>query len=157
MRFGQERYVRRHVNCAEKGCRRRTASQFTITGSAPAAAASRHSFKVLLAAPHPVLVDLDAKPRTIGHRDVTVGDAQAARRRHPRQVPGLVTVRPQAIAGTTAATCSAAAEATLDSPVLQEILTRMPSRSQRRQASNSGRKTAELDRLQADALGGLRA
>ena len=36
----------------------------------------RHSFKVLLAAPHPALVDLDAKPGAIGHRDVTVGDAK---------------------------------------------------------------------------------
>ena len=69
--------------------------------------------------------------------------------------PWLVTVKPQAIAGATAATCSAAAEATLDSPVLQEMFTRMPSRSQRRQASSTARKPPSFIAFRLTPLGGL--
>ena len=57
---------------------------------------------------------------------------------------GLVSVRPQAIPGAAAATCSAAAEATLDSPVLQEILTLMPKPSHSRQASITAPKPPSL-------------
>ncbi len=67
----------------------------------------------------------------------------------------MVSVSPQASPGMTAAACSAAAQAMLDSPVLQETLTCMPRRSHRRERLHERAQPAELDGLEADAAGGL--
>ena len=118
-----------------------------------------------------------AKPHSA--RQPPRGDAARGPRRHRRRAPAgrgsrtwplavgigeattssaspvWVSVSPQAILGMTEATCSAAAQAMLDSPVLQEIFTLMPSLSHSLPASVTRADAAELDRLQADAARGL--
>ena len=117
---------------------------------------SRHSFEFLLAVPHPALIDLDSEARALRQIDMAVFDAK----RLDRDILGkarLVTVRPQAIPGATAATCSAAAEAMLDSPVLQEMFTLMPSRSQSRHASSTARRPPSLIALRLTPRAALRS
>ena len=74
---------------------------------------------------HAVLVDVDAEPgaveRSTWPRAVAIGCAVTS-----SASAMWVSVSAQAMLGMTLATCSAAAQAMLDSPVLQEMLTLMP-------------------------------
>ncbi len=92
---------------------------------------------------HAVLVDLDTKTGTVERIGVALAGRQRLGVTSSRRAP-CVSVKPQAMFGMTQATCSAAAQATLDSPVLQEMLTLMPSVSQSCAACVSARAPPSL-------------
>ena len=66
---------------------------------------SGHALEVLLTAPHPALVNLDAETRPIRHHDMAVLDAKRVRRRHLRQEPDWSRSAPGKSRALTAAMC----------------------------------------------------
>ena len=94
-------------------------------------------------APHAVFVDIDAEP---GRSDTSTcpRSMRMGRPVTSSLSPSFDKVRPQASCGSAAARCSPAAQAMLDSPVLQATLTDMASSAQRRPAAITPRMPPSL-------------